>query len=188
MTNSRVVVGTETLVELEFSAPLLDPVGQNQIWFKWLFYNDDVFCDISRFDNYCFATAPIDGKKDGYTYTTYIAWKDYYNKDVVMIYLWILFALSLFWLLGDPWISLVDFLLQCYYLYAEIVGWVGGNNHPFFEAYGGDVLIMFFWTHSLTWLITQVMKTAKNFPILGPIINLVLILVIDTYITNLSAN
>lgn len=182
------VVGTETLVELTFSAPLLDPVGKNQIWFKWLFYNDDVFCDISRFDNYCFATAPIDGKKDGYLYTTYIAWKDYYDKNVVMIYLWIIFALSLFWFLGIFPMNVTSFLLQCYYFYAEIVGWVGGNNHPFFDAFGGDVLIMFFWTHSLTAIITWLMTQAANIPILGPIIILVLILIIDTYITNLSAS
>ena len=105
-----------------------------------------------------------------------------------MIYLWIIFALSLFWFLGIFPMNVTGFLLQCYYLYAEIVGWTGGNNHPFFEAFGGDVLIMFFWTHTLTGIITWLMTQAANLPILGPIIILVLILIIDTYITNLSAN
>lgn len=100
MTDSRVVVGTDTLVEVTFSAPLLDPVGVNQIWFKWIFYNDDPFCDSSRFENYCFATAPIDGQKDGYTYTTYVAWTDYYKKGEVMTFYWIIFGMSFFWIFG----------------------------------------------------------------------------------------
>ena len=68
---SNVVVGTETLVELQVSGPYLDPVGDNIVWFKWSFYNDDIACDTARFENYCFSTAPIDGAKGGYFYTTY---------------------------------------------------------------------------------------------------------------------
>lgn len=100
MTDSRVVVGTDTQVDITFSAPFLDPVGVNQIWFKWIFYNDDVFCDTNRYENYCFATAPIDGQKDGYTYTTFIAWNDYYVKNEVMTFYWIIFAAGLFGVLG----------------------------------------------------------------------------------------
>lgn len=55
------MVGTDTFVELKLSAPYLDPVGDNQFWFKWMFYNDDPACDTGRFENYCFARAPIDG-------------------------------------------------------------------------------------------------------------------------------
>lgn len=61
VTESNVVVGTDTLVTFEFSAPYMDPVGENQFWFKWMFYNDDLACDTTRFENYCFARAPIDG-------------------------------------------------------------------------------------------------------------------------------
>ena len=111
MTDSRVVVGTDTLVEMTFSAPLLDPVGVNQIWFKWIFYNDDPFCDSSRFENYCFATAPIDGQKEGYQYTTYVSWSDFYKKGEVMTFFWIIFGLSWFWILGLGGIDLVGFIL-----------------------------------------------------------------------------
>lgn len=102
MTESDVVVGTDTRVILKISAPYLDPVGRNTIWFKWMFYNDDVSCDTTRFENYCFATAPIDGKKAGYIYTTYTVWSDFYDKNEVMTFYWIIFAFSLFWIFGQP--------------------------------------------------------------------------------------
>ena len=98
---SNVVVGTDTTVDLKISAPYLDPVGQNLIWYKWTFYNDDPLCDTVRFENYCFATAPIDGQKIGYLYTTYIGWHDFYLYDEVMTFYWVHAALSPGWILGQ---------------------------------------------------------------------------------------
>ena len=102
VTESDVVVGTESRIILKISAPYLDPVGRNTIWFKWMFYNDDVACDTTRFENYCFSTSPIDGKKLGYEYTTYTVWSDFYDKDDVMTFYWIIFAFSLFGAFGQP--------------------------------------------------------------------------------------
>ena len=96
MTDSNVVTGSETLVELSVSAPYLDMVGVNQVWFKWAFYNDDVSCDSNRFENYCFSKAPIDGNKAGFTYTTYTRWDDLYDKGEVMTFYWVIFGFSLF--------------------------------------------------------------------------------------------
>lgn len=94
------VVGTETLIEIHASAPMLDAVGMNTVWYKWSFYNDDIACDTNRFENYCFLTAPIDGKKSGYMYTTYVHWTDFYDKDETMTFYWFIFALSFFGWLG----------------------------------------------------------------------------------------
>jgi hypothetical protein len=85
---------------LKISAPYLDPVGTNQLWYKWTFFNDDLTCDDTRFENYCFNTAPIDGQKEPFIYSTYVKWADYYVKEEVMTFYWIVFAFSIFWVPG----------------------------------------------------------------------------------------
>ena len=128
-------MGTETTVQLKVSAPYLDNVGDNLLWFKWSFYNDDLACDTTRFENYCFSTAPIDGQKSGYFYSTYINWADYYDKSEMMTFYWVNFGLSLFWIAGQPAQILVGIALQIYLLIKSIIGYSNAAQHGNVETY-----------------------------------------------------
>jgi len=94
--------------------------------------------------------------------------------------------LSIFGVLGLGLMDFVAFCLQVYLATKSFWGWTRGSRHLYFENYTGENIVMILLTHFLAWAASELLNFLAGFPFIGPIIELGVILLIDTYLTNLD--
>lgn len=82
--------------------------------------------------------------------------------------------------------DIVAFCLQVYLALNSINGWISGGRHLYFENYTGENIVLILLTHLLAWASTELISYLAYFPFFGWIVELGVILLIDTYLTNLD--
>lgn len=106
----------------------MDPIGRSQVWYRWVFYNDDARCNqevtpnSADLTNTCLDKSPIDGELVPNTYSTYFSWNDFYDKDDIYTFLYIMLATSFFSVIGLPANMVFSLCFQGYMIFN---GWLG---------------------------------------------------------------
>lgn len=97
---SEVVAETEFIdVKFRFHTLKLDPVGESKVWFRWVFFNDDVSC--WNWEGTCLTDKPpTDGQIEPYHYSTYFYWSDFFDREQVEVLMWTLVITSFLGILG----------------------------------------------------------------------------------------
>jgi hypothetical protein len=103
-----------------------------------------------------------------------------------MTFIWIIFGISWFYLIGLGGIDVMGFILQCYLAVHSVEGWIKGERHLYWENYTGENVVLILLTHLVAWGGTELIAFLSGYPVFGPLVELGVILLLDTYLTNLD--
>ena len=112
-------------IYISFVVPGLDPIGDSRFWYRWAFF--DTANGVVPSD--------IRGNPEPYFYGTYVSVTDFYRTDEFLNIFYIMLALSLFWLLGEPFVwgwgvyLQFDYILQSIEISNLFGNWPGSANY-----------------------------------------------------------
>lgn len=109
--------GIDTYVHLRFRMDGFEPTGTNQLWYSYLWYDDEESC-IKGVN--CLEDVEIEGQLEPYDYYTLQYFGDYINRDYIMYSYWFLLAQSFFSFIGLPFGMVILIVLNFYMDYCLI--------------------------------------------------------------------
>lgn len=105
----------DVIITLNFTIDDLDPIGDHRVWYRWIFFNNIIDKQVDH----------IQGNVEPYFYGTYVSIGDFFDVDSYLNIYYIVFACSMFWLYGWPFVTIGTKILQWMYFFQA---WDAGSN------------------------------------------------------------
>lgn len=155
-------------VKVTFVIRSLDPIGESRLWYRWAFFND--FATVSK--------GQIVGNPEPYFYSTYVRIGDFFSTDDFVWIFYIMFALSLFWWFGYPFMLFWGLYVEAEYLFKCFEAVSLFNMWPGSENYTDQLYLGLFWNGLEVFTVTTIMVLVTPWPLLAPIVNFLVVLYI----------
>jgi hypothetical protein len=128
--------------------PNLDEIGMSQIWFKWMYYNDEVAC--SEEPGTCLDDIDIiEGNDSPFSYTTFYTWDDFYDAQEIETIYFIMVATSFVGILAWPALFVISIVFLVYMFLNGIQGYFNARLYENSDRYSARILNML--TQSLSY-------------------------------------
>lgn len=127
----------------------------------------------------------MQGTNEPLVYYNLLTFSDYYSLDSIMIYYWIITAVSFIWLVGLPAQVLLNFILSGYMMFMDVKNFL--NVFKWGNRSSEQSLRLAIWWWFLesfllwdvgTYLLVNLMLILSMIPLIGPLINIVITLII----------
>ena len=106
-------------VNLNFRVPEHEPLGPNEVFLHWIFYDARKVGNPNCTFN-CFTFDNIKGPDEPLTYQNLLTFSDYYDLNSVVYMYAAISALSFFWVVGLPAQIILSFALTGYMFFMDV--------------------------------------------------------------------